>query len=104
MFCCFFNFFQFLICRVFFFAECFLTLGKVFAECPKKVLGKEPFADEVFVLCSLPSVTLDKAFTECKIAFAECLRHSAKNAIPVVAQLYVPKSICNPKAIKRWSP
>jgi hypothetical protein len=49
---------------VFFFAECFLTLGKVFAECPKKALGK--------------------AFAECKIAFAECLRHSAKNAIPVV--------------------
>jgi hypothetical protein len=45
----------------------------------KKALGKEPFAE-----CSLPSVTLGKAFAECKIAFAECLRHSAKNAIPVV--------------------
>jgi hypothetical protein len=55
---------------VFFFAECFLTLGKVFAECPKKTLGKESFADEIFA--------------ECKIVFAECLRHSAKNAIPVV--------------------
>jgi hypothetical protein len=32
----------------------------------------------------LPSVTLGKAFAECKIVFAECLRHSAKNAIPVV--------------------
>jgi hypothetical protein len=32
----------------------------------------------------LPSVTLGKAFAECKIAFAECLRHSAKNTIPVV--------------------
>jgi hypothetical protein len=69
---------------VFFFAECFLTLGKVFAECRKKALGKEPFADEIFAECSLPSVTLGKAFAECKIAFAECLRHSAKNAIPVV--------------------
>jgi hypothetical protein len=48
----------------------FRTLGKVFAECPKKVLGKEPFADKIFA--------------ECKIAFTECLRHSAKNAIPVV--------------------
>jgi hypothetical protein len=57
---------------VFFFAECFLTLGK------------EPFADEIFAECSLLSVTLSKAFAECKIAFAECLRHSAKNAIPVV--------------------
>jgi hypothetical protein len=45
----FFLFFRFLICRVFFFAECFSTLGKVFAECPKKVLGKEPFADKIFV-------------------------------------------------------
>jgi hypothetical protein len=43
------------------FAECFFTLGKVVAECPKKILGKEPFADKVF---------------------AECLIHSAKNAIP----------------------
>jgi hypothetical protein len=33
----------------------------------------------------LSSVTLGKAFAECKIAFAECLRHSAKNAIPVVS-------------------
>jgi hypothetical protein len=42
-----------------------LTLGKVFAECPKKALGKEPFADEIFAECSLPSVTLGKAFAEC---------------------------------------
>jgi hypothetical protein len=53
-----------------------LTLGKVFAECPKKALGKEPFADEIFAECSLPSVTLDKAFAECKIAFAECLQRT----------------------------
>jgi hypothetical protein len=51
---------------VFFFVECFSTLGKVFVECPKKVLGKELFADKIF--------------TECKIAF----RHSAENVIPVV--------------------
>jgi hypothetical protein len=67
---------------VFFFVECFLTLGKVFAECPKKVLGKKPFAE-----CFLPSVTLGKDFVECKIVFAECLRHSAKNAISVVISL-----------------
>jgi hypothetical protein len=65
-----------------------LTLGKFFAECPKKALGKEPFADEIFAECSLPSVTLGKAFAEWKIAFAECLRHSAKNAIPVVAHAH----------------
>jgi hypothetical protein len=29
-------------------------------------------------------LTLDKSFTECKMAFAECLRHSAKNTILVV--------------------
>jgi hypothetical protein len=62
---------------VFFFADCFLTLGKA--------LGKEPFADEIFAECYLPSVTLVKVFAECKIVFAECLRHSAKNAIPVVS-------------------
>jgi hypothetical protein len=54
---------------VFFSAECFSTLGKVFAECPKKVLGKEPFADKIFADCSLPSVTLGKGFAECKIAW-----------------------------------
>jgi hypothetical protein len=59
----FFYFFRFLICRVLF-----------FAECSKKVLGKEPFADKIFSECSLPSVTLGKGFVECKIAFVECLR------------------------------
>jgi hypothetical protein len=33
----------------------------------------------------LPSVTLGKAFAECKIAFAVCLRHTAKKLIPVVS-------------------
>jgi hypothetical protein len=65
---------------VFFFAECFLTLGKVFCRVSeKKHSTKNPLP-----MKSLPSVTLGKAFAECKIAFAECLRHSAKNAIPVV--------------------
>jgi hypothetical protein len=32
----------------------------------------------------LLSVTLGKDFTECKIVFAECLKHSAKNTSPVV--------------------
>jgi hypothetical protein len=70
MFCSFFGFFRFLIYRVFFFAECFSTLGKVFGECLKKVPDKESFAD--------------KMFAECKMTFAECLRHSVKNAIPLV--------------------
>jgi hypothetical protein len=50
----------------------------------KSTRQKEPFADEIFDECSLPSVTLGKGFVECKIVFAECLKHSAKNAIPVV--------------------
>jgi hypothetical protein len=32
----------------------------------------------------VPSVTLGKAFAECKIAFAVCLEHTAKELIPVV--------------------
>jgi len=32
----------------------------------------------------LPSAALGKGFAECNIAFAECLRHSAKNLNPVV--------------------
>jgi hypothetical protein len=35
-------------------------LGKVFGECPKKVLDKDPFADKIFA--------------ECKIDFVECPR------------------------------
>ena len=37
-----------------------------------------------FAVCSLPSAALDKGFAECNLAFAECLRHSAKNLNPVV--------------------
>jgi hypothetical protein len=51
----------------------------------QKVLGKEAVADVQFVERSLPSVTLGKAFAECKIVFAECLRHSAKKLSSVVA-------------------
>jgi hypothetical protein len=50
----------------------------------QKVLGKETVADVQFVERSLPSVTLGKAFAECKIAFAVCLRHTTKELIPVV--------------------
>ena len=47
-------------------------------------LGKEPFADKSYAGGSLPSVTLGKLFTECKLGFAECLGHSTKNPCPVV--------------------
>jgi hypothetical protein len=60
------------------------TLGKVFAEYPKKIFGKEPFVDKMFAEYSLPTVTLDKGFIVCKMVFTKCLRHSAKNTIPVV--------------------
>jgi hypothetical protein len=43
---------------VFFFAECFSTFGKDFAKCPKKVIGKEPFADKIFAECSLSGKAL----------------------------------------------
>jgi hypothetical protein len=42
---------------------------------------------------SLPSVTLGKAFAECKIAFAVCLRHTAKELIPVV-NMYGEVTVC----------
>jgi hypothetical protein len=45
----------------------------------KKFLAKNPLP----IKC-LPSI-LCKGFAKCKIVFAECLRHSAKNAIPVVS-------------------
>ena len=41
-------------------------------------LGKDPFAVGGFAEWRLPSVTLGKEFAECKLAFAECNRHSAK--------------------------
>jgi hypothetical protein len=41
-------------------------------------------AKRPFPMYGSPSVTLGKAFAECKIAFAECLRHSAKELCPVV--------------------
>jgi hypothetical protein len=50
----------------------------------QKVLDKEAVADVQFAERSLPSATLGKAFAECKIAFAVCLRHMAKELIPIV--------------------
>jgi hypothetical protein len=50
----------------------------------EKVLGKEGFADALFVEPSLSSATLSKAFTECFYGFAECFGHSAKRPFPVV--------------------
>jgi hypothetical protein len=71
MFRYFLGFLRFLICRVLFFAECFSTLDRVFADVRKKVLGIKPFANKMFGEYSLPSVTLGKGFHECKMDFAE---------------------------------
>jgi hypothetical protein len=85
MFCCFFLIFSILnlpsvfLCRVL-----FDTRQSLCRVSEKKHSAKNPLSMKTFAECSLPSVTLGKAFAECKIAFAECLRHSAKNAIPVV--------------------
>jgi hypothetical protein len=43
----------------------------------------------------LPSVTLGKAFAECKIAFAVCLRHTAKELIPVVVTAIMSSIVLN---------
>jgi hypothetical protein len=53
----------------------------------QKVLGKEAVADVQFAERSLSSVTLGKAFAECKIVFAVCLEHTAKELIPVVINM-----------------
>jgi len=58
-------------------------------------LGKDPFAVGSFAEWRLPSVTLDNEFTECKLAFAECNRHSAKPVNPVV-YTYFSKNITHP--------
>jgi hypothetical protein len=50
----------------------------------QKSVGKDLFADRFFAERSLPSATLGKTFAECKKAFTECPRHSAKKVNPVV--------------------
>jgi hypothetical protein len=61
----------------------------------QKILGKEAVADVQFAERSLPSVTLGKAFAECKMAFVVCLRHTAKELIPVVRIIRASKSVHN---------
>jgi hypothetical protein len=57
------------------FVECFsllsfFTPGKVFVEYLKKYSTKKMFTD--------------KGFAECKMTFAECLRHSTNKASPIM--------------------
>jgi len=58
--------------------------AKTLPSARSPTLGKDPFAVGGFAEWRLPSVTLGKEFAECKLAFAECNRHSAKPVNPVV--------------------
>jgi hypothetical protein len=53
-----------------FFFEFFILLS-LLSVSHLVTLGKDPFTDQKFTVCSLPSVTLDKDFIECQT-------HSAK--------------------------
>jgi hypothetical protein len=55
-------------------AQCML-----FAECHYTTTRQRAYA--------LPSATLGKGFAECLYCFAECVRHSANEASPVVVRL-----------------
>ena len=52
-------------CREFIFAECLLTLGKLFAECPIKNTRQTTVCRQINAVCWMPSVTLGKLFAEC---------------------------------------
>jgi len=67
-----------------FFAECLLTLGKLFAECPIKNTRQTTVCRQINAVCCMPSVTLGKAFAGCFWAFAECFWHSTNLLYPVV--------------------
>ena len=56
-------------------------------------LDKELFADKSYAGGSLLSVTLGKLFAECKLGFAECLGHSAKNPCLVVEVPNQPRAL-----------
>jgi hypothetical protein len=105
----FFRVLRFLICRVLSFDECFsTTLGKVFAECPKKVNDKEHFADKIFVEYSLSSVTLDKEFVNCKMVVGECLNTSpvvkSRHCLFQFFQILAAKSCCRLSNVQLFSP
>jgi len=61
-----------------------LALGKDFVECRFLALGKEIFADKIFVERPLLSAALGKASQALGNGFAECPQHSAKRASAVV--------------------
>jgi hypothetical protein len=72
---------------LFFFVFSILNLPSAFRHSAKSLssVQKKYSAKNPLPIKCLPSVTLGKGFAECKIAFAECLRQSTKNVIPVVS-------------------
>jgi hypothetical protein len=77
--------------------------AKTLPSARQKVLGKEAVADVQFAERSLPSVTLGKGFAECKIAFAVCLEHTAKELIPVVVSDYKVKCVFSYLSLSQFS-
>jgi hypothetical protein len=57
-----------------------VALGKAFAECPTKALGKEVFVDKIFAVYPLPSAALSKDFAEGKMASKACISSSASSS------------------------
>ena len=74
MFCCFWGFLRFLICRVL-----FDTRQSLCRVSEKKYSTKNPLPIKY-----LSSIVCRVLFAECKMSFVECLGHSAKKASPVV--------------------
>jgi hypothetical protein len=66
-----------------------LNLPSAFRHSVKSlpIVRKKYSAKKHLPIKCLPSVTLGKGFAKCKMVFAECLRHSTKNAIPIVLGL-----------------
>ena len=59
-------------------------MGKTLASTRHNPLGKEVVDDVQFTESYLPNITLDKEFLDCFRGFADYLRHSIKQSIPVV--------------------
>jgi hypothetical protein len=68
-----------------------LALGKVFAECPTNSTRQRGCCRCIVHRAFFAECYTRKAFAECKIAFAVCLRHTAKELIPVVHDI---KALC----------
>ena len=61
-----------------------VTVTFLYRVSDKRHSAKRDLPINFFAVCSLSSTALGKGFAECNLAFAEYLRHSAKNLNPVV--------------------